>query len=109
MQKGCNQYTIGEATVSIAYPLMNFQLVVLVQCTHSTEKELKVGTSIEARMILSIVVWTLMYRRSALNTIHSVLILIVNTSNIHYELQKRNTQQWDYNSRLPINLMRSMQ
>lgn len=39
----------GKVTVSMPYTLMEFQLVVLVLCTHSTGRKLKLGTSIEAR------------------------------------------------------------
>lgn len=38
----------GKATVSMPYYLRNFQLVVSVLCTHSIERELKAGISIEA-------------------------------------------------------------
>lgn len=37
----------GEANVYMPYSLRNFQFVVLVQCTHSSGRELRVGTSME--------------------------------------------------------------
>lgn len=92
---------VGEANISMHHPLTNLQLVVLVHFTHSTERELKIGISIEARMIvreprINITVWTIF------NTIRSgALFPIFNTSSLHLEIHKRDTQEWKHYTRLP--------
>lgn len=40
----------GEKSTSMLYSLMNIQLVVLVQCTHSNAGKLEVGKNIESRL-----------------------------------------------------------
>lgn len=78
----------GEVAVSMPYPLMNFQLVVLVQYTQSTGRELRVGTSMKARMVrralcLCTAIGTFKLRRLSIYILHhSVLVLRLSTSKL---------------------------
>ncbi|XP_070030512.1 uncharacterized protein LOC142166357 [Nicotiana tabacum] len=103
-------YFAGEATVSMPYSLRNFQLVVLVQCTHSTGRELKVGKSMEARKIWRAVgehsdIEASKYRRFMVHIIYPIVLvhILINMS-LHWRLQTSDTQEWNTKRRLPRNL-----
>lgn len=97
----------GEVTICMPYPLRTFQLVVLVHSTHSSGRKLKVGTSMEARIIwrtlgVNNASRTFKYRRFDFNVIHPfTLNLNLHSCSFLLRLKNRDTQGGNYNRGLP--------